>query len=234
MKFVHRVLFLSLLSATSMAQAGRPLATDDASTADAQTCQVETWSERAGADHSFVLAPACGLLPGVELDADYTWPNPHDAVRAQGGLALKWVPQGWKLGTPLGEMNFGLKLGGAWTQAASGGWQRSQTDVLGLATLKASESWALHTSLGVAKHSGHRATLLNVALVWTPRDAVLLFAEAQGNTRRDVFGGTVATLGARWWMVKDMLGLDLSASRESDASGPTRWSLGLGWYGIGL
>ena len=82
--------------------------------------------------------------------------------------------------------------------------------------------------------SASSAALLNLALVWTPTERLLLVVETQRNDRRDVFGGTVNGMAARWWLVKDALGLDLSASRESRSGSPTQWTLGLGWYGIGL
>ena len=63
-----------LLCAAPLAMAGRPLSSDDASTADAGTCQVEAWSARDTRDtndtrsasaRSVVLAPACGLAAGL-------------------------------------------------------------------------------------------------------------------------------------------------------------------------
>ena len=61
--------------------AGRPLATDDAVTADAKTCQIETWHERAGPDRAWVLAPACGVAA--------TAPYVHDGRFATLSEVLK-------------------------------------------------------------------------------------------------------------------------------------------------
>lgn len=93
----------------------------------------------------------------------------------------------------------------------------------------------MRANLGAVREraGASRATLLNLAQVWTPAEPLRLFAQAQGNSRREVFGGTVSSVGLRWWLVKDTLGLDDTASRESGAGGPTRWTLGLGWCGIG-
>lgn len=71
-------------------------------------------------------------------------------------------------------------------------------------------------------------------MAWTPLERLLLLAETQVNSKRELFGGTVMGLGARWWLVKDTLGLDLTASRESISGAKLVWTLGLGWYGIGL
>jgi hypothetical protein len=40
--------------------------------------------------------------------------------------------------------------------------------------------------------------------------------------------------GLRRWLVKDLLGLDLTGMHVPGAQGPTMWTLGLGWYGIGF
>ncbi len=218
------------------AQAGRPLASDDAGTADAGTCQLEAWAEKARAERATVLAPACGLVPGLELGADFTQPRPRDTVRAEGGLAVKLAPESWKLGSGDGAVRLGLKAGASWLKPTGAGWQASGDSLLGLASWPLGESFELHLNLGVGRDraSGTRAGLANVALVWTPAEPVLLFAEAQANSKRDTFGATVASVGARWWLVPDKLGLDLSASREATSGAVTLWTLGLGWYGIGF
>lgn len=229
---------LGLAALAGSAQAGRPLSTDDAGTADAGTCQVETWHERAGSERALVLAPACGIVPGVELGLDSTWPTPRDVVRQEAGLAVKLLPPSWKLETGAGELNFGLKVSGSWLKPAASKWEGAEVTALALVSLKASEQVSVHFNAGATKDraSSTQATVLNLALVWSPSEHYLLFAEAQGNNKKDVFGGTVTTGGARWWLVKDKLGLDFTASREAGVAGAassTRYSVGLGWYGIG-
>lgn len=236
MRPVVFVAALAFGAAASSAWAGRPLATDDAATADARSCQLESWLERAGADRALVLAPACGLVAGVELGAEFVRPRLRDEVRAEGGLALKWVPAAASLQTPAGAVDLGLKLATSHRRPVDGGWRRDGHAALALASLAPADGWTLHTNLGVQhdRDSGRNATLLNLALDWTPRDAALLFAEVQANDRRPLLGGAVRSAGARWWLLGDRFGIDLTASREAGASGPTRWSLGFGWYGLGV
>lgn len=234
-----RIAFLLTLAGLLAAQdafAGRPLLTDDAAVADRGTCQVESWSERKGPARAWVTAPACGVAAGVELGADYTVPRPRDPVRAGAGLALKWAPEGWKFESPLGEINWGLKLSGAWQQPAGAPWQGSGSALLGLISWKAGESLTVHTNVGLARDriTAQRASLFNAALVWTPMERLVLVAETQANSKHDVFGGTVVGLGARWWLIKDSLGLDITSSRESVSGAKAVWTLGLGWSGIGL
>ncbi len=157
-------------------------------------------------------------------------------MRAQAGLALKWAPQQWKLDTDAGELNFGVTVSGSWAQAAAAGWKRSGESLLGLVSWELHPAWTVHLNLGAARDaaSATRATLLNLALLWTPAERLQLVAETQRNSKRDAFGGAVNGVGARWWLVKDVLGLDLTSSREAQSGSPRLWTLGLGWYGIGL
>ena len=239
MRITHLLSLAGLLVSQLVTQdafAGRPLLTDDAGVAERGTCQVESWSERQGPARAWVIAPACGVAAGVELGADYTVPRPRDEVRGEAGLALKWVPEAWKVESALGEVNWGLKLSGAWQQPAGASWQSTGNALMGLISWKVGESFTVHSNIGWARDrsSAQSASLFNAALVWTPSERLLLVAETQANSKRDVFGGTVVGLGARWWLVKDSLGLDLTTSRESVSGAKSVWTLGLGWYGIGL
>lgn len=229
--------FLSLLaSAGADSWAGRPLNSDDASTAEFGTCQVENWLEGAGSERAMVVAPACGVTKNLELGFDYTLPERKDVLRSASGVALKWVPETWRTITALGEVNFGLKLSAAFEHPANAGWRGTETAMLALSSLKLSETLAAHANLGAARErvSNSTATLMNLSLVWTPSESSLLFAETQANSRRETFGGTVNSVGARWWLLKDSFGVDLSASREAGSSNPTQWSFGFGWYGLKL
>lgn len=230
---------LSLLAAALVALgsstwAGRPLATDDAGTAATGSCQVEGWIERAGAEGALVVAPACGVAKGVELGFDYTRPRYRDALHGSAGLALKWVPEAWRADSAFGPINLGLKLAQAFDRPVGANWRGSDTGALVLATLQASDDWTVHANLGATRErsSGSTAAVLNLALVWTPHAQALAFAETQANNRRPVFGGTLNTVGGRWWLTPDRLGLDLTASREAGVGGATRWTVGLGWYGL--
>ena len=227
----------SLLAATSTAHAGRPLGTDDAGTAEAGTCQVEAWVERRGGatDGADVVAPACGLLDGLELGGDHTrYPGDPSAGSAVN-IGVKWVPPAWTTDTPWGALAWGLKGSLGYERPPAAGWHRSNAGLLGLATLRASETLALHANLGPVRSADDSSTTtqLRLAAVWTPHPAALLFAETQANDRPAAAGGTQSTVGGRWWWVADRLGLDLTASREAGAGLGTRWSIGLGWYGIG-
>lgn len=227
-------LFTLLATIGADSWAGRPLNSDDASTAELGTCQIENWIEGAGNERAMVVAPACGVAKDLELGFDYTLPERKDVMRAAGGIALKWVPETWRMDTALGEINFGMKLSAAFEHPTNAGWHGTETAMLALSSLKLNEAWAAHANVGAARDhaSSSTATLLNLSLVWTPSESSLLFAETQANSRRETFGGTISTVGARWWLVKDSFGIDMSASREAGSGNPTQWSFGFGWYGL--
>lgn len=216
--------------------AGRPLATDDATVIDPGTCQLEAWAERGSGDHAIVMAPACGLIESLELDLDYTLPQPRDELRGAAGAALKWVPPQAKVGTPLGELNFGLKVGTAWQKLRGDSWSSAESGFLALATLKLHEDWLVNANLGASRDrdSKETAAVWKLALAWTPLEQALLFVETEQTDNKDVFGGTVNTVGGRWWLAKDRFGLDVTAGREKGSGLGTLWTVGFGWYGIGL
>ncbi len=237
-QFFLPVLTLIIALTAAPCRAGRPLGTDDAGTADKGTCQIEGWQERAKDTRALVVAPACGVADGIELGMDFTRPSPRDPVRQAAGMVLKWVPAEWRMESAPGEWQFGLELSAAYQQPTDAGWKRTNAVALALATLKISPSMTLHANLGHLRdraaqpNTQQTATLLNLALVVTPTEHLLLFAETQTNDRRSIFGGAVNTIGGRWWLIKDRLGLDLTASRTAGSESGTTWTAGFGWYGI--
>ena len=216
------------------AHAGRPFATDDAGTAPVGTCLLESWGERAGRDKAFVIAPACGVVEGLEVGVDLHPPEsarrgprgrrPGGEDRARVVVSGHPRPAIWALG---------LKLGVAHERPAGKGWRHNDAYALVLATLSPAEHWTIHANLGAARNRPESGTgaLLNLAVGWTPIEPLLLFGEVQLNNRRELFGGTVHTAGARWWLIPEKLGLDLTGSRENGV-GSTLWTFGIGWYDI--
>lgn len=230
-------LALALAAVGVPVAAARPLGTDDATTAAAGTCQVRGWTDRGGDRYQApTVAPACGLVAGLEIGSDHTRAHARDAFAPVAGLALKWVPAQGHHGTPLGGLDLGLKLSTGFEDAAGAGWRRRETTAIAIASLAPGAGWNLHANLGGARDrsSGSNAGLLNVAVTWTPRERTLLFAEVLANDRRDVFGGAVRSAGARAWLVKDRVDLDLSASAQAGSDEPARWSVGIGWHGPGF
>jgi len=230
---------LALALAIPLAHAGRPLGTDDAGTAAAQTCQLEAWYEHSGNELTTVLAPACGVAEGLELDLGVALPAERRELLLGSGLAFKWVPTSWAGSTPWGELAFGLKGGVDFEQLAGSGWRQAGSAGLLLTSLQVNDQWALHLNLGRGQwrplgQPQFQASLLNVAATWAPAEQGLLFAEWQGNSRRADLGSPTVTAGGRWWLQKDKLGLDLTVGRETASGAPNVVTLGFGWYGLGF
>lgn len=232
----HRPLVGALLACiAASATAGRPLATDDAATADAERCQVEAWLARGQDDRTYVLAGACGVAQGIEVGVEATRTSPRQGAAVDAGLALKWAPAAATFDTALGELRLGAKAAPVATRPSSGDWDLSGFGVLALASLALGPAAAVHLNLGPQRDlEAHRTfTRLNAAVTWVPVDAALLFGEVQAADSRALGGPVVRTAGARWWLAKDTFGVDLTASRTA-GSNDTQWSIGFGWYGFGL
>ena len=77
------------------------------------------------------------------------------------------MPEDWRIGTPAGELNFGLKLSAAFEHPVGASLRGTETGALLLATLEADDSWTVHANLGAARDhsSATTAMLLNLALV---------------------------------------------------------------------
>lgn len=227
---------LLALCATA-AQAGRPLATDDAATAEPGSCQVEVWQDRSHEARQRVVAPACGLVAGVELGAELSRLRLPGDAQGAGAVSVKWMPSQARLDTPAGELAWGLKVAADFERKSGPGLRQSGASALAVATLRLAPELALHANAGFAQArapapSGGSAWVGRVAAAWTPAADWLAFAESLGNGRTAAFGGTVRSAGVRHWVVPDRLGLDLTLARER--GGPRVLGAGLGWYGIGL
>jgi hypothetical protein len=230
------VLSLAVAAAafSTLADAGRPLATDDAATADVGTCQLESYVERGDGARAWVLAPACGVAKGLEVGVELVRFSPRDVISSGAAVAFKYAPENWKTSTAAGPVTMGLKAGASFLRVTGSGWEGSEVGVLGLATLTPNGDVAVHANVGFTREriTSKSALIYNLAGTWAPAEPWLVFAEAQANSRSEIFGKTVFSYGGRWWAVKDKVGIDLTRSTQS--GGGSSWSIGFGWYGIGL
>jgi hypothetical protein len=232
-----RTAAVTTLCLTAMvANAGRPLATDDAATAGDGNCQIEVWRERSPQLRANVVAPACGLSASSEIGAEVVRGTIYGEPIRLAGLAWKWVPEQARIPLHGTALQMGLKLAGGWAKDQQRGWNTNTTDVLLLASLPISDTLATHANLGYQRDKSLNAgaTLINVALTGSVNEHIDLFAETMWNSRRELFGERIYSAGGRWWLIKDTLGLDVTASRTSGARATTTWSLGFGWYGLRL
>jgi hypothetical protein len=232
---ITRLVGIVLITACSYpAWAGRPLSTDDAATAELGTCQIESWRDKQSSNQTATVAPACGVFKGIELGVDYSRESGSGERSYGRGIALKWVPESWQAKTAFAEFNAGLKFSAAQERQPSEGWKAAEQSALLMVSSKFSDTISAHINLGSIKSRGDnvRGTVLNAALVASFDPHVLVFIESQTNDRRTVFGPTVNTVGARFWVVPEKVGIDLTASRNASGNQGTTWGVGFGWYGL--
>jgi hypothetical protein len=227
---VRRLLPMLCLLAAPIAQAGRPMATDDTSTAAAGQCQVEAWGDRVDGERSQVVAPACGLTDSLELD------TAASRVQATGGtyanlvVGLKWVPTDAVWATTLGTVRLGLEGGVFWSRALGANWKADSLALVGLGSLAFAPDWNLYANLVTTRDldSGRQVHGLRTALAWQPHDHLLLFVEGL----RASDSGNLRNAGFRLWAIPGVLGLDVVATRSG--TGGLSIGLGFGWYGLAL
>lgn len=221
---------LTLAFITLQAQAGRPLSVEDAGVNPVGQCQLESWAERgtaSGSDTLWVLAPACGVLEGLELGVEFGVPGHRRLGDAHRSLALKWVPEA----AQWGDWHFGAKLSaGSERVASEERWSDTPVSLLGIGTWQASEEIALHVNLGVDKRRSPSDTTghAGLALAWQPHSRWLVFAELTGEEKTTPVRGA----GLRHWLIPEVLGLDFTVSRSNAVRESTQLTIGLGWYGI--
>jgi hypothetical protein len=219
--------FLAALGVPNLpAWAGRPLSTEDAGTNSQAQCQVEAWVDSASDGRQTHIAPACGLIDGLELGLEWVKATPSDELSQGRSGALKWAPEwlewhGWR---------FGAKVSAGQEKAPDDKWRNASLAALGIASYTLSPELTVHVNMGRARDrlAGVTATTYGTALVWTPHERWLVFGEVTGDNKTPA----VQTIGLRWWMLPEQLGLDVTTSRTNATPDSAAWGLGLGWYGI--
>lgn len=216
-----------MLAVSQLTWAGRPLTTEDAGVNAKAFCQIEAWIDHTSDVRHGHMAPACGLLDGLELGLE--WDSPAPASVAPHGIAasLKWAPDmlawnGWR---------FGAKLGGISEKGhIEADRHFSRWTALGIATYEVTERWTAHVNVGHTrdKLGQNSAIVYGGALVYALNDRTQLFGEWNGDSSMPA----TRTAGMRWWLFPETLGLDLTTSQGNASPNGRAWGVGLGWYGL--
>ena len=210
------------------------MATDDTSTADRGTCQVEAWNERVDSQRSMTVAPACGLTGDLELDTSFSRLAGQPATLSGAAAGLKWVPEAASFETALGTVKLGAIAFGAWARDEKRGWRGDYVALVGLGSLTPVPELNLYLNAFVTRSlaGGPQVSGARAALAWQAGERWLLFVE--GLTASDATRAVNA--GFRFWLRPDVLGLDVVGSR-SKAGGQAYGNgmgIGFGWYGLPL
>lgn len=217
----------ALLLSPHAAEAGRPLSVEDAGVNDFRNCQVEFWLDRTDNENVFFPGVACGVADGLELGVGLAAPRRTSRADQGRELALKWAPewaqwQGWRWGAKLAK-SFDRPAGET-------RWQDGAINALGIASYPFGDALTLHLNGGVefTRRPAEANATAGLALAWTPADRWIVFAEMFGAQR----SGATRGAGLRYWVVPEVLGLDLTAQRTNTAGGVNTYTVGLGWYGL--
>lgn len=206
------LLTLTLASAASLAQAGRPLAVDDANTNDKGAGHVEMWATQssvAGDPVVYNVSPAYAPIDGLELAA--TWSRPNDGTDATSSAQLKWrITESQERGC-----NFGAVLGMARAPV-----DVDTTYVIALFSCNAAASGSMHINLGAYKTEGANDSVNTWGVAFEhPMDSVTPHIEWFGEENAE----PTVQVGLRGQLTKT-LQLDGSIGRTTDV---TLYTLGL-------
>lgn len=217
-----------MLCVAGGAQAGRPLSTDDVSVIPQDECQVESWYQSATGAREAHLAPGCGFAHDIEVDVESIHLSPVIDDRDAFMVQLKTVfpaldAQGW---------SFAAKLNaGAVNAVGSTRWRSDVYSATGIASHHFGDDIDLHLNLGTERRQRERfsATMYAAALVWNAAPQALLFAEVLGDDKT----GATQTVGARWWLQPERIGLDLTVGRQAGVPDSRFVTVGVCFYGLG-
>ncbi|KQV90915.1 hypothetical protein ASD15_02325 [Massilia sp. Root351] len=216
----RNALLLSLCAPA--AQAGRPMAADDAAILDPRQCQLETWTQHSRAQDEYWAVPACNFGGGWELaaGAGRTRDLQDSAAMSLALLQAKTMlraPQddGWGLGLVLADQ----------FRAGSGG--RGDLSLnLPLSVELAGQRAMLHANLGWLRQRGRqdqpspgvqRSWALGLELAAGERAALTL--EAYGRQR----AGSYVQLGARYSLVPGRADIDIGYGDRAGRRGAERY-----------
>jgi hypothetical protein len=227
---MYRLLPMLCLLAAQVAQAGRPMATDDTSTAGASQCQIEAWGDRVDGERSQIIAPACGLTDALELDTGAARTQAGGTTFANLVAGLKWVPTEAAWDSVLGTVRLGMAGGVFWLRDPGERWKADSVVLVGLSSLAFAPAWNLYANLVTTRDldTGKQVNAVRAALAWQPDEHVLLFVEGL----RASDSSNLRNAGLRLWAIPGELGLDVVSTRS--AGGNSSIGFGFGWYGLRL
>lgn len=215
---------LALLALATTAQAGRPLATEDADVLDPGKCEAEGFYAHlkpSGLDaaKAWTLQGACGVGGNTQVALAYTRARSGDET-AQGLLL------GGKTGILMREGE-GLGLTLAWGltgQKSSGSSFEHELTYLNLvATRELSPGWTAHGNLGWlrSESAGNNTTTWNLAIERALGNGVDVMGELYGDDRTKPWLGA----GVRW-AASDKLSLNASVAVQNDTPKQRLWTIG--------
>lgn len=220
----HLLATLALLALAGPAQAGRPLATEDADYLSRGQCEAEGFYARLSASgtpdtRGWTLQGACGIGGTTQVALAYSRAR-SDGVTGQGLLL------GGKTGI-ITRSGDGLGLTLAWgltgTKVRGGSFEHELTYLNLAATREIAPSWTGHANLGWLRSESADAnsTTWNLAIEKSLGNGIDLMGEVYGDDRSDEWLG----LGVRW-AASEKLSLNASYATQNDSPRVRLWTIG--------
>jgi hypothetical protein len=225
LKHAHRIAaLLCLAAAAGSAQAGRPLATEDADVLERGECELEGFAARqtvtgAAATDGTALQAGCGIGWNSQAALGYA------RERSGGASTSAWSLSGKTAIVERAEGSTGITLAwGLGTLREPGGSMKHESSFLTLvATREWAGGWLTHANLGWTRSESASAssTTWNLAVEKPVGGGVDLMAEVYGDDREKPWLGT----GVRW-SVTERFSVNASWSVQNESPRPKLWTLG--------
>ena len=219
------LLLLPLLAFAASAQAGRPLATEDADVLEPGQCEWESFAARTRADgeagvRGWTTQFGCGL--GARTQAALAYSRARSDGATAEGLLLGGKTQ--LLARQDDATGWTLAWGLAAAKPPGGSFEHDTTYLNLVATRALGEGLTGHANLGwLRSQSAHASsTTWNLAAEQAVGAGVDLMGELYGDDRSETWLG----LGARW-TPSEHLSLNASWARQGGAASARLWTLGV-------
>jgi len=214
-----RLFFLLLAGLASVAEAARPMVTDDARLTDAGACQVESWAHVHRNDREFWALPACNPFGNLEITAGGALP--YAAGERQSSARVVQLKTLFK---PLDGYGVGFAAG----YAVQPGEPHSGASYfyVPVSLALADERLVVHANLGHTRERENRRNSLTWGLgsEWQSSARLFVIAESYGQDR----GNPFVQAGLRYWLVPERIQVDATWGSQVGRIHEQRWfSLGL-------
>ena len=198
---------LALCAVAQMANAGRPIDTDDASVTAHRTCQLDFWTEAGRESRQDNFNGGCNFFGSGEFSLAVGEVQGNQEDQSLGALGYKHIVRDFTANSA----GYGLAVSREWGRLRSSNESSKETLLTGISTVPlAGEDLLLHLNLGYLRFSDQ-----------TQRDSSVYKAAALDYSLNEKVGMSVETfsgvndslswrLGARYTLIPDFLQFDAS------------------------
>ncbi len=216
-------LFLLMSFCSSLANAARPMITDDARITDAKACQLESWIRKNRHSTEYWAMPACNPTGNFELTIGGAQTQDEQVMRAtdfvlQGKTIIKALePNGWGMALTLGTDRHLASV------AAGQDWYVNVPASISFAD----DRFVFHANLGWIREQESKRQRLTwgVGSETQLTERSWLIAEVFGQNQ----GKPFYQVGVRHWLIPDRLQIDTTFGNR--AGGGNREER---WFSVGL